>query len=664
MHTLVAALLAVTQAAADSTHYVVLNHGRPAGEMHVSATPDSVVVRFRYQDRQRGPRFETLYKLDPNRRVLAMETRSVTSEGRVGSVTQHVDFWGDSLRSVSSGDTTLMRDDPTSYFVLDNTSPFDDAHLARFLLSRPQHTSKLYPEGNGHAEVVADTTVTVGGAQRHIRLVFVDGLSTSTDAVWIDDANQLFASGAGWFITVPQNAVSVLPALRDIEKRIRVDRSAALAKRLTPPTPKALVIRNADVFDSERGVVRPRTTIVIEGERITAVGPADSIKTPTGATIIDATGKTVIPGLWDMHTHLFLAGEEAGLMQLAAGITTVRDMASDIDDAISNRERAQRGTMLSPRFILAGFIEGPGKWAGPSNVLVRTEDEARAWVARYDSLGYKQIKLYNLVHPDLVPTIAEEAHKRGMRLSGHIPRGLTIESAVTLGFDEFQHAAFLFSTFFQDSLYVPQMRAYSSVATAVAPTFDVDAPRVTTLIGFLRDHHTVVDGTFNVWQDRSRPLANGNDPIFGPTIAWMPPLMKRGFQAGSPPPPEEAARAEAASANYRRMLKRLYDAGVTLVPGTDNVAGLSLQGELEVYERAGIPAPAVLQIATIIPARVMKDDRDYGSIARGKVADLAIVNGHPAEHITDLRRTERVVRAGRVYDSKALYEAAGLNPKW
>jgi imidazolonepropionase-like amidohydrolase len=555
-----------------------------------------------------------------------------------------------------------MRDDPTSYFVLDNTSPFDDAFLARFLLSRPQHTSRLYPEGSGRAEVVADTSVTVAGAQRHIRLVFIDGLSTSTDAVWIDDANQLFASGAGWFITVPRNAVSVLPTLRGIEQRIRAERSAAVARRLTQAAPKALVIRNGNVFDSERAVVRPRTTIVIEGERITAVGPADSVKGPAGATVIDATGKTVIPGLWDMHTHLFLAAEEAGMMQLAAGITTVRDMASDLDDAVSQRERAQRGTLLSPRFILAGFIEGPGRWAGPSEVLVRTEDEARAWVARYDSLGYKQIKLYNLVHPDLVPTIAEEAHKRGMRLSGHIPRGLTIESAVKLGFDEFQHSAFLFSTFFQDSLYVPRMRAYSEVATTVSPTFDVDAPRVTDLINFLRDRHTVVDGTFNVWQNRSRPLPDGNDPIFGPTIAWMPPLMRRGFRT-SPLPPEAAARAEAGSANYRRMLKRLYDAGVTLVPGTDNVPGLSLHGELEVYERAGIPAPAVLQIATIVPARVMKDDKDYGSIARGKIADLAIVDGRPAERITDLRRTERVVRAGRVYESKALYEAAGLNPK-
>jgi imidazolonepropionase-like amidohydrolase len=647
----------------DSVHYIVLNHGRPAGEMHIVKAGDSTVVRFRYQDRQRGPRIQTLYRSSANGRIVTLETRSVTPEGTLGDVTQRVDFTGDSVRVVSSGDTTRMRGDAASYFVLDNTSPYDDARLASYLLSRPQHSARLLPDGVARAEVVADTTVSVNGAQRRVRLVFTDGLSTSTDAVWIDESGGLFVSGAGWFITLPRGAEGVLPALRTIEERLRVTKSEAIARRLTPRAPASLVIRNGNVFDSEKGVVRPRTTVVITGDRITAVGPADSIRTPAGATVIDATGKSVIPGLWDMHTHLFLAGEEAGLMQLGAGITSVRDMASDIDAAVSQRERARLGTLLSPRIILAGFMEGPGRWAGPSEVLARTEDEARAWVARYDSLGYKQIKLYNIIHPDLVPTIAEEAHKRGMRLSGHIPRGLTIESAVKLGFDEFQHSAFLFSTFYQDSLYVPQMRAYSSVAAVVAPTFDVNAPRVTDLISFLRDRHTVVDGTFNVWQDRSRPLPDGTDAIFGPTLDWMPPLMKRGMLAGPAGSPEEAARAEAASTNYRRMLKRLYDAGVTLIPGTDNVPGLSLHGELEVYERAGIPAAAVLQIATIVPARVMKDDKDYGSISPGKIADLAIVNGRPAERITDLRRTERVVRAGRLYESKALYEAAGLTPK-
>jgi hypothetical protein len=101
---------------------------------------------------------------------------------------------------------------------------------------------------------------------------------------------------------------------------------------------------------------------------------------------------------------------------MAQGITTVRDLAADLDVAVAQRDREAKGLLASPRIVLAGFMEGPTKWAGPSEVLVSTEAQARAWVAKYDSMGYKQIKVYNVVHPDLIPTIAEEAHKRGMRL--------------------------------------------------------------------------------------------------------------------------------------------------------------------------------------------------------------------------------------------------------
>ena len=117
------------------------------------------------------------------------------------------------------------------------------------------------------------------------------------------------------------------------------------------------------------------------------------------------------------------------------------------------------------------------------------------------------------------------------------------------------------------------------------------------------------------------------------------------------------ANVAKSDSNYIRLIKRLYDAQVTLVPGTDNFGSMSFDTELELYERAGIPAPAVLQIATIVPARVMKDDGDYGSIAPGKIADLFIVNGKPAEHVRDVRKVEQVIRAGRVYDAAALRDA-------
>ena len=377
--------------------------------------------------------------------------------------------------------------------------------------------------------------------------------------------------------------------------------------------------------------------MVIQRDRIVSVGPADAARIPADATVIDATGKTVVPGLWDMHGHLQLTSESGGsVAQLSFGLTTVRDLASDVDVAVSQRDRAQAGRIATPRAVLAGFIEGPLLWAGPSEVLVSTEAEARRWVARYDSLGYKQIKLYNVVHPDLVPTIAAEAHKRGMRLSGHIPRGLSVPAAVMLGFDEIQHAAFLFSTFYQDSLYVPTMRAYSAVAQTVAPNIDVDGPAMTGLIDLLKKHNTVIDGTFNVW------ITGGNSGI-GPGVSGVVP-----------------SNAEKADANWMRLITRLHDAGVTMVPGTDNSFGSTYYNELEIYERAGIPAPEVLQMATLVSARVMKDDREYGSIAPGKIADLIIVDGKPAEHVSELRKVQQVVRGGRLFDVQDLREAVGL----
>lgn len=650
----------------DSLDFVVWNHGRRAGEMQVVTTGDSVAVHYLHVDRQRGPRIEGFYRLREGRPVWG-EVRSGGAQAAAADISgnpvplssEFFELRDGVVRAWSGGDTTTTALPPGAFYLARTATPYDDAALAAYLLRQPQHRAPTVPQGTARVEVAFDTSLVLAGRPTPVRLAVIDGAGLAPSLVWLDERGQLFASNAGWFIAVRRGAEQVLPALRALELRYLEARDAALAARFAPKPAPALVIRNGDLFDSETGRVRARTSVVIVNDRIVAVGPADSVKTPSGATVIDASGKTIIPGLWDMHTHAF-QGSADGVLQLATGITTVRDMASDIDVATSRRARADRATLLSPRLVLAGFIEGPGKWAGPSEVLVHTEAEARAWVARYDSLGYKQIKLYNLVHPDLVPVIASEAHARGMRLSGHVPRGLSVVAAVSVGYDEVQHGAFLFSTFFQDSLYYPRMRAYSEIASIVAPTFNVDAPEVTALIGFLRERGTVVDGTFNIWQDRSRALSDGTDPVFGPTIDWLPPLERRGMLAGSGGSSEATARAQSASAAYRRMLKRLFDAGVTLVAGTDNLAGLSYHGELEIYERAGIPAPNVLQIATITAARVMKQDKDYGSVSVGKVADLALVAGRPAEFITDLRKTELVVRAGRVYRSRELFEAVGI----
>jgi imidazolonepropionase-like amidohydrolase len=155
---------------------------------------------------------------------------------------------------------------------------------------------------------------------------------------------------------------------------------------------------------------------------------------------------------------------------------------------------------------------------------------------------------------------------------------------------------------------------------------------MTELIALLKERGTVIDGTFNLWV--STPGA--------PNVAGA-----------------RSADVERADRNYLRLIKRLYDAGVTLVPGTDNSAGTTYVAELELYERAGIPAPEVLRIATLVPARVLREERDYGSLAPGKVADVIVVDGRPAERVSELRKVWTVVRAGRPYDADALRGAIG-----
>jgi hypothetical protein len=622
-------------AAVDTTTYVVDNHGRTAGEMTVATRNDSLIVRWVYTDRNRGGRVETRYRLGRGGATVAGEQRAVLLDGSVGDATQ---------RYEQSGDSVLIRDGALAprtvrpaagaFIGLTGVTPWEQAALARHLLARPQRTATLMTGAVVRAELTADTTLAIGGARQRARLVMVyQGTMTNPNSVWLDERGELLATGAAWFITVRDGRQPLLPALRTIELRWRDARGVAIGKEARTTTTGAIAITNANLFDSETGTMRPGQTIIVRDDRIVAVGAAGTVTIPAGATTIDAAGKTVMPGMWDMHTHVQVASQSSfGLIQLTNGLTTVRDLASDVDVAVSIRDRERAGLLAAPRHILGGFIEGPLAWAGPTAAIARDEAEARAWVATYDSLGYKQIKLYNVLHPDIVPTIAAEAKRRGMLLSGHIPRGMSIEAALALGYDEIQHAAFFFSNFFPDSLYLPRMRAYSQVATAVAPSFDVFSPGMTKLLDAVKAKGAAVDGTFNLW-------IGGGGAVVG--------------AGGS----TDQQRADSA---YLNLIRRLHAHGIQLIAGTDNSTGSTFRRELEMYERAGIPAAEVLQIATIGAARFMKDDRDYGSIAVGKVADIIIVGGRPAERISDLANIETVIRGGRLYKVSDLQAALGM----
>jgi imidazolonepropionase-like amidohydrolase len=619
---LFALLLAV---AADTVVYPVTNHGRPAGEMRVVRDADSIVVTYAHVDRQRGRWLQSRYTVDAAGRIVAGESRPMTREGVVSAATERYQVLGDSVRFVRTGvftERVMARNG--GFLPLASATPLDLGFHAQHLLAQPERRAVALPgSAVTRLEVAADTTIPMPGGPVRLRLVMLHGSGATPRAVWLDADGGFAASAVEWFITYRADLAPALPTMRAIEIAYRERAAAALTARVAPAHRGTIVIRNVDVFDSERGTILAQQSVVVAEGRIVTVAPSRGFREPRGASIVDGRGKTLVPGLWDMHYHVQLTTQtDAALRYLAMGITGIRDLAADTDVATSLRDRANAGRILAPYTALAGFIEGPQAWAGPSDVIVSTEAEARGWVARYDSLSYDQVKLYNLVHPDLVPTIVAEARRRGMRVSGHIPRGLSIPAAVRLGFNEINHAAFLFSTFYQDSLYVPTMRAYSGVAAIVAPNIDVDGPAMTALIADLKAYGTVVDPTVNLWLRDS----TGAD----------------------------SAEAKRNNRAYLRLLKRLHDAGVPIVAGTDLS---SLHRELEHYEMAGIPTADVLRLATLGATRVLGLDATHGRIAPGYVADLVLVDGRPHERIADLRRVTLVLRGGTAYTPAALLEA-------
>jgi hypothetical protein len=313
--------------------------------------------------------------------------------------------------------------------------------------------------------------------------------------------------------------------------------------------------------------------------------------------------------------------------------------------------------------VLAGFIDGPGPYQAPVKVLASTPEEARQWVDRYADLGYVQIKIYSSVKPDLVPVIIEEAHKRGLRVSGHIPSGMIAEQFVREGADEIQHMNFIFLNL------MPDVKDTRTPARFIEPGkraagLDLNSQPVNDFIALLKQHHTVVDPTMAIWEatyvDRPGEVAKMDEWMFDRLPVQAQRSAKSGGEALAIPDSETDKLYRASYANMVRMVKKLYDSGVQLVAGTDLGSGYALHRELEIYNQAGIPAPEVLRMATFEAAKVMSKENQLGSIAPGKYADLILVNGDPTKNISDIRRIDTVIKNGEIYRPSEMYSAFGI----
>jgi hypothetical protein len=348
---------------------------------------------------------------------------------------------------------------------------------------------------------------------------------------------------------------------------------------------------------------------------------------------------------------------------MAAGVTTVRDMANDIDQLGALQARFDNGTEIGPRVLKAGFLDGRGPYAGPTKVFADTEEEARQDIDRYAKLGYVQTKIYSSIKPELVPKIAQISHAHGMRVSGHVPAFMTAEQFIRDGADEIQHMNFIFLNFMFDQVKDTRTPARFTEVARRGADIDPASPQVQNFIKLMQDHKTDLDPTLNVFEGMFMDRPGKVSASYAEVADRLPVQIRRGFYYGGIEVPEGMdQRYKDAFTQMLKMTKALYDSGVPIVAGTDALPGFALHRELELYEQAGIPAPKVLQLATLGAARIMKKDDQLGSITQGKLADLILVDGDPTTHISDIRKVKLVVKGGVLYKTADLYKAIGVQP--
>lgn len=637
----------------------VLMLGKAAGIETYVQQGDEHVARFKFDDRGRGPDLEVRWRLDSKQLPTSIRIKGVDY------LKAPVDEWYSNERAVanwkSSAEQGSIAGAHEHFYVPIESPPSFAGVLARALLADADGEIELLP--GGRARISEALSIPEPGAKgrrkRELVAYEISGIGFSPDLVWFDADGAYLGFVSDWMSVLPQGREDWLQPLLEAQARHEQARAADWAKRYAHRHQRALLINGATVFDPRTGLAEGACVLVI-GKRIVAVGDEAQMVLPDDVERIDASGQWLLPGLWDNHVHL---GGVDGVLHLAAGVTSVRDLANDQESLPARIARIRKGEELGPRVVAAGFMDGRGEFAGPTKVFVDTPEEAEQWVDWYAKHGYEQIKVYSSLKPGLVALIARLAHARGLRLSGHVPATMSAEQFVAAGADEIQHLNFVFLNFLMkeapDTRNMTRFTAIGQHAHAIDPANE----RERKFIALLAGRRTVIDPTINIFENFFEAKAGEVDPGYRSVAARLPPQVQRGLRRGGlTPPAGQEENYGKAFASMLRMLAALHQAGVPIVPGTDGMAGFALLRELELYEAAGIPRADILRMATLGSAEVNRRAHELGLIAPGWYADLILVDADPLQSISALRRVRRVIKDGVSYLPDELYSAVGVKP--
>ena len=437
------------------------------------------------------------------------------------------------------------------------------------------------------------------------------------------------------------------------------------------PLSRALVFAHVTVIDATGAAAKPDMTVVIIGDRITEVGKDRDVRIPKEAQVVDAAGKFLIPGLWDMHVHwylkdylpLFIANGVTG-MRIMWGMPVHQQWRKDIDG----------GALLGPRLVIASsIVDGPNPvW--PSSVSVSNGSEARQFVKDAKSVGADFIKVYSRLTREAFFAIADESKKQGLTFAGHVPQSITAAEASDAGQKSIEHLTGILTACSLREEELRQRGANSTLQAGRMPDAagfraqtrigleSFDPQKAAVLFARLKRNQTWQCATMTVL----RSMAYLDDQTFrgDPRLKYMPQSVKGMWE------PMKDFRFKDRTAEDSELSRQVFRkqveivglmrrAGVEFIAGTDALnpfcfPGFSLHDELALLAVAGLTPMEALQAATLNPARFLGREKELGTVEKGKLADLVLLEANPLEAIGNTKRINSVVLGGKLISKSEL----------